>query len=53
MRAYTTPANLIPRNAGGTPNFASDSGNTLGKRTNRGLEGLAISPDGAFAYAVL
>ena len=54
VRTYTTPANLIPRNAGtGTPNFAGDTGNTAGKRTNRGFEGLAVSPDGNYAYAVL
>ena len=29
------------------------TGNTAGKRTNRGFEGLAISPDGAYAYAML
>ena len=35
---HITPANLIPRNAGtGTPNFAGDTGNTAGKRTNRAL----------------
>jgi hypothetical protein len=54
LRSFTTPANLVPRNAGsGVPNFAGDAGNTAGKRTNRGLEGLAISPDGKFAYAML
>jgi hypothetical protein len=53
VRTFTTPANLIPRNAGNVPNFADDTGNTLGKRTNRGFEGLAISPDGRFAYAML
>ncbi len=53
VRAFTTPANLIPRNAGGTPNFADDTGNVAGKRTNRGFEGLAVSPDGRYAYAVL
>ena len=37
----------------GTPNYADDNGNTAGKRTNRGFEGLAISPDGAYAYAML
>src|SRR5262249_52493681 len=37
----------------GTPNFASDAGNNAGKRTNRGFEGLAIGPDGKFAYAML
>lgn len=54
LRRFTTPANMVPRNAvSGTPNFASDSGNTAGKRTNRGFEGLAISADGRFAYAML
>lgn len=53
VRTLTTPANVVPRNAGGTPNFAGDTGNTAGKRTNRGFEGLAVSPDGQFAYAML
>lgn len=53
QRTFTTPANIIPRNAGGTPNFADDTGNTLGKRSNRGFEGLAITPDGRFAFAML
>lgn len=54
LRRFVTPANLLPRNAAtGVLNFASDSGNTAGKRTNRGFEGLAISPDGKFTYAML
>ena len=54
LRRFTTPANLVPRNAAsGTPNFAGDTGNTAGKRTNRGFEGLAISPDGRYSYAML
>jgi hypothetical protein len=54
LRKFTTPANLVPRDAvSGAPNFAGDAGNTAGKRTNRGFEGLAISPDGRFTYAVL
>jgi hypothetical protein len=54
VRRYETPANLVPRNAAsGTPNFAGDTGNTAGKRTNRGFEGLAISPDGRTVYAML
>jgi len=53
VRAFETPANLIPRNAAGVPNFASDGGNVAGKRTNRGFEGLAVSPDGRFAFAIL
>jgi hypothetical protein len=54
VRTFTTPANLIPRDAAsGIPNYAGDTGNTAGKRTNRGFEGLAISPDGAYVYAML
>jgi hypothetical protein len=54
VRAYATPGNVVPRNAGtGVPNFANDTGNTAGKRTNRGFEGLAITPDGKYAYAML
>ncbi len=54
LRTFVTPANVVPRNAGtGTPNFAGDSGNNAGKRTNRGFEGLAISPDGKYAFAML
>jgi hypothetical protein len=54
LRRYETPANLLPRDAaGGIVNHASDAGNTAGKRTNRGFEGLAISPDGRYAYAML
>jgi hypothetical protein len=53
VRTFLTPANLIPRNDAGMPNFANDTGNTKGKRTNRGFEGLAISPDGEYLYAML
>ena len=54
VRAFTTPAGLVPRNAAtNVANFAADTGNTAGKRTNRGFEGLAISPDGLFVYAML
>jgi hypothetical protein len=63
VRAYEIPANLSPRNAAtGVVNYANDTGadpasaaddNTAGKRTNRGFEGLAISPDGRYAFAML
>jgi hypothetical protein len=53
IRSFTTPANLVPHNASGTPNFGGDDGNTIGKRHNRGFEGLAISPDGNYAFAAL
>jgi len=53
VRSFVTPANLIPRSAANMPNYANDIGNTAGKRTNRGFEGLAISPDGSYVYAML
>lgn len=54
LRRFTTPADLVPRDLpSGLPNFAGDGGNEAGRRTNRGFEGLAVSPDGRFAYAVL
>ncbi len=53
VRSFAVPTNLIPRNAAGMPNFASDTGNTAGKRANRGFEALAISPEGAYVYAML
>ncbi len=53
VRRFEAPANLVPRNAAtGVPDFATD-GNTAGRRSNRGFEGLAVSPDGRHAYAVL
>ncbi len=54
VKTYTTPANLVPRDAAtGVANYSSDAGNNAGKRNNRGFEGLAISPDGNFAFAML
>ena len=53
VRSFSTPANLMPRNGAGVPNYADDTGNTEGKRTNRGFEGLAVSPDGQYSYAML
>jgi hypothetical protein len=51
IRAFKIPENLKPINADGGYNFDGDG--ATGRRTNRGFEGLAISPDGAFAYAML
>jgi hypothetical protein len=53
-RVYATPANLIPRSEpSDQPNYAGDTGNNAGKRNNRGFEGLAISPDGRYVFAML
>jgi hypothetical protein len=55
VKTYQTPANLIPRDSvTNIPSFAADpTTNPAGKRSNRGFEGLAISPDGRHAYAML
>lgn len=54
VRAFTNPANVIPRNTStGVTNYAGNTGNNAGKSNNRGYEGLAISPDGRYAYAML
>lgn len=54
VRRFVTPGNLLPRNAAtGAVNHAGDTGNTAGKRSNRGFEGLAINPSGTRAYAML
>jgi len=54
VRRYHVPTGVLPRHAGsGAVNHASDSGNTAGKRTNRGFEGLAINPSGSRLYAML
>ena len=54
VREYRVPDTVRPRNTlTGTLNHASDAGNTAGKRSNRGFEGLAISPDGNRLYAML
>jgi hypothetical protein len=51
MRAFTVPEMLKPVKADGSYNFDGDG--VTGRRTNRGFEGLAISPDGAYVYAML
>ena len=51
IRAFKIPESLKPVSADGSYNFDGDG--ATGRRTNRGFEGLAISPDGAFVYAML
>ncbi|QJR36758.1 esterase-like activity of phytase family protein [Gemmatimonas groenlandica] len=53
VRRFTVPANLVPK-VGATTDYASVPPTlTAGREPNRGYEGLAISPDGKFAYAML
>lgn len=55
VRVFETPANVIPRDAvtGVASHAADPTTNPAGKRSNRGFEGLAVSPDGKYAYAML
>lgn len=53
VRQYTTPTNLVPQASGSTDFNAAPPTLTSGREPNRGYEGLAISPDGRYAYAVL
>lgn len=61
LRAFRTPESLKPTRTDGSYNFDDDSVDgyppaekvATGRRTNRGFEGLAISPDGEHAYAML
>jgi len=57
VKDFKTPANLVPTGASGV-NYTAVSPVTSpplvsGRESNRGLEGLAISPDGRYAYAML
>jgi hypothetical protein len=54
IRAFTTPGNLLPKDAAGVANFSAVTGTVAtGRVANRGFEGLAISPDGSKLYAIL
>jgi len=53
VRSYTTPDNLVPKVAGNANFNAGATTLTSGREGNRGLEGLAISPDGRYAFAML
>ena len=54
IRAFATPANILPRQPDGTPNFV-DGRPTInrGRQDNRGFEGLTISNDGKTVIAIL
>lgn len=54
IRAFQTPANLLPREADGDLNFVDGRPTIVsGRQDNRGFEGLTVSPDGKTAYAIL
>lgn len=47
------PAAVIPKDAGGTNDFDSVTTKTSGRSNNRGMEGLAISPDQTRLFSTL
>jgi hypothetical protein len=54
VRAYATPANLVPKRADGTTDYVAGRPDiTTGRQDNRGFEGITVSPDGTKAYAVM
>lgn len=54
VQQYATPANLQPKAAGGALDYNVAPGSqSAGREMNRGMEGLAISPDGRYAYGML
>ena len=53
-RTFAPPANLLPRQPDGAPNFVAGRPDiTSGRQDNRGYEGLAVLPDGSKLLAVL
>ena len=53
IRAFNTPANLIPKVGSAVDYNTPPPALTSGREPNRGFEALAISPDGRHAYAML
>ncbi len=53
VRTFTTPDNLVPKVGAGADYTSTPPTLTSGREPNRGFEGLAVSPDGKYAYAVL
>jgi hypothetical protein len=54
VRAFTPPANLLPKKSDGTLDYVDSRPIiTSGRQDNRGFEGLTISPDGTKLFAIL
>lgn len=53
VKQYVVPSNLIPKSGSATDYTVTPPTLSAGREPNRGFEGLAISPDGKYAYAML
>nr|WP_197042065.1 esterase-like activity of phytase family protein [Sandarakinorhabdus oryzae] len=54
VRAFTQPANILPRDASNNPDYANGRPTIVsGRQDNRGFEGLTISADGKTAWGIL
>jgi hypothetical protein len=53
IKQYTVPDNLVPKAGANTDYTSTPPTLTAGREPNRGAEGLAISPDGNYAYLML
>ncbi len=54
IRAFETPANLVPREADSTINYVDGRPTIVnGRQDNRGFEGLTVSVDGTKLYAIM
>jgi hypothetical protein len=54
LRSFTTPSNLIPREANSTVNYVDGRPTTTtGRQDNRGFEGITVSGDGKKAWAIV
>jgi len=53
IRTYTLPANLAVANPGPTTGSEGSPSNTSGRVANKGMEGLAITPDGKTLVGIM
>ncbi len=53
LKVFDVPKKFLIRKPGATAELEQPPHNTSGRATNRGFEGLAISPDGSKLYAIL
>jgi len=54
VRSFAVPANMVPKETGGTINYVDGRPIIVtGRQDNRGYEGITVSPDGSKAYGIM